>query len=255
MTAVVGTPGPIGSGLIAIVSGLGPLAGSDVLDKALAYAADVYGAVEDVDYPDVVLFSHGIESFDSTGSVDGDFVRALVQVVQEVELHHPTVLGVACNTAHLFLDELRKHTSAVVVNLIEETAEAASAFDRQYLLLSSSTTRRTGLYHDALRRRNVRFFDVSDADQLDVDDVVHAVMAHDLEDAGAQIDELVSRLEAEPFDGIIAACTELPIAFDHADVADAIPVIDSNRVLAYALVDRYFRVRRDNLVLAATATD
>ena len=115
MTAygTTGGPSPIGAGLIGIVSGLGPLAGSDVLDKALAYAATKYGAVEDADYPDIVLFSHGIESFDSTGSIEDNFVDELVTVVEEIDLHHPTVLGVACNTAHLHLSELRKHTRAL----------------------------------------------------------------------------------------------------------------------------------------------
>jgi aspartate racemase len=234
-----------GRGLIGIVSGLGPLAGSDVLDNALAYAAERYGAVEDADYPDIVLFSHGIEDFDSTGSVEDDFVRELVGVVQEIELHHPTVVGVACNTAHLYLDELRAHTSAQFVNLIDETAEAASQFDRRYLLLSSSTTRQAHLYHEALRRRGVRFSDVSADDQLGVDDIVHAVMAHELDFAGGRIAALVCRLNAaEPFDGIIAACTELPIAFDHSGISMQIPIVDSNRVLARALVDSYFRITR-----------
>jgi aspartate racemase len=241
--AAAGGPSPIGAGLIGIVSGLGPLAGNDVLDKALAYAATDYGAVEDVDYPDIVLFSHGIESFDSTGSIEDRFVRELVTVVHEIDLHHPTVLGVACDSAHLHLAELRKHTRAYVVNLIEEVAEEASTHPHNYLLLSSSTTRRTGLHRDALERRGVRFFDVSAIDQLEIDDVVHAVMAHDLEAAGAQLDELVLRIEAEPFNGIIAGCTELALAFDHTDVAQEIPVVDSNRVLARALVDTYFCIR------------
>ncbi len=234
-----------GRGLIGIVSGLGPLAGSDVLDKALAYAATAYGAVEDTDYPDIVLFSHGIENFDSTGSIEADFVRELVGVVQEIELHHPSVVGVACNTAYLHFDELRAHTSAQFVDLIAATAAAAAEVDRQYLLLSSSTTRKTGLYHEALRHRGVRFFDVSDEDQLEIDEIVHTVMAHELDAAGAELDAVVSRLDAgAQFDGIIAACTELPIAFDHAEVSAVIPVIDSNRVLARALVDTHFAMRR-----------
>ena len=73
-----------GRGLIGIVSGLGPLAGSDVLDKALAYAAEAYGAVDDAEYPDIVLFSHGIENFDSTGSIEDNFVQELIGVVQEI---------------------------------------------------------------------------------------------------------------------------------------------------------------------------
>ena len=242
-----------GRGLIGIVSGLGPLAGSDVLEKALVYASEAYGAVDDADYPDVVLFSHGIESFDATGSVERGFTDELVRVVQEIELHHPTVLGIACNTAHLRIDELRAQTHAVVVNLIEATAEAASRFDHRYLLLSSSTTRRTHLYHRALEERGVRFADVDDAVQLEVDEVVHAVMAHSLDVAGTHIQDIVMNCGIE-FDAIIAACTELPIAFDHSNVVRSIPVIDSNRVLAHALVDTYFAVpRRAHTLAVATS--
>jgi aspartate racemase len=226
-------------GLIGIVSGLGPLAGSDVLDQALAYAAEGYGATEDADYPDIVLFSHGIESFDATGSMEPEFVGELVRVVQQIELHHPTVLGIACNTAHLHLDALRRHTAATFVDLIEETAEAASAFDRRYVLLSSSATRETGLYHGALSRRRVSYFDVSPTQQLVLDRVVHLVMAHELDAAGALINGFVRRLET-PFDGIVAACTELPIALDHSSVPQEIPVVSSNQVLAHTLVDSYY---------------
>ena len=236
-----------GRGLIGIVSGLGPLAGSDVLDQALAYAAGAYGATEDADYPDIVLFSHGIESFDATGCMEKSFVRALIRVVQEIERLHPTVVGLACNTAHLHLDTLRAHTSATFVNLIEETAETASAFDRRYLLLSSSTTRRTGLYHAALDRRGVSYFDVSPTEQFELDRVVHLVMAHELHAAGARVESFVRHLDT-PFDGIIAACTELPIALDHSPIPREIPVISSNQVLAHALVDAYYRMKDEGRV-------
>jgi aspartate racemase len=240
-----------GRGLIGIVSGLGPLAGSDVLDKALAYSARAYGATDDADYPDIVLFSHGIESFDAKGSIEDGFVRELVRVVQEIELHHPTVLGVACNTAHLHLPALREHTSATVVNLIEATADAAAVFDRSYLLLSSSATRAAGLYHEALNRRGVSYFDVSPTDQLEVDQVVHLVMAHDLDAAGARISRLVQSLETA-FDGIIAGCTELPIALEHSRIPHEVPVVSSNDVLARALVDTYYRMKADGNVRPST---
>jgi aspartate racemase len=232
-----------GRPLIAIISGLGPLAGEDVLDKAVAYAAGHYHAVEDVDYPDIVLFSHGIDDFDCTGTTGHRFVDELRKVVQEVDLHHPSVVGIACNTAHLYVAELQACTSAMLVNLIEETAETANMVDHDYLLLSSSTTRRTGLYHEALRRRGVRFRDVSEEEQLQVDEVVHTVMAHELDAAAHQLDEVVNHLAGDLFNAVIAGCTELPMALKHADVARKMPVIDSNEVLARALVDRDFALR------------
>ena len=139
-----------GRGLIGIVSGLGPLAGSDVLDKLLQHAARRYGAIEDVDYPDVLLYSHGIDEFDQTGGTDDRFRDELLGIVDELERHEPELVGVACNTAHLYLDEMRAHTGAHIVDLIEEVATRAAARPVRHLLLSSSMTRRTRLYHDRL---------------------------------------------------------------------------------------------------------
>ena len=56
--------------------------------------------------------------------------------------------------------------------------------------------------------------------------------------------------ENAPFNGIIAGCTELPIVLDQSDASDVFPIIDSNRVLAHALVDTYFRIPRREPVLA-----
>ena len=75
------------------------------------------------------------------------------------------------------------------------------------------------------------------------------------------IDEFVERVrESMTFDAIIAACTELPIALDHARVGAELPIVSSNRVLAHALVDTYYRmaaaqqVRPSSWPLAAVGT-
>lgn len=232
------TRGPIG-----IVSGLGPLAGSDVLAKALQHAARRYGAVEDADYPDVVLCSHGIDTFDETGSTDAGFEHELIRVVQQLELHHPSVVGLACNTAHLHLDRLREHTAAVFIDLIDEVVRVASTSDERYLLLSSSMTRRTRLYHRRLEQHAVSFVDVDDAQQEAIDEVVHLVMGRQLEIAGAQLRLLVHQLDPHSFSAIIAGCTELPLAVDQAGLRYELPIIDSNQVLARALVDTYYAQR------------
>lgn len=225
---------------IGILSGLGPLAGEDVLAKALDYAATRYGAVEDVDYPDVVLVSHGIESFDMTGDVSNGLLAELLVLVAELDTHHPCVIGVACNTAHLFLDELRRRSRAPIVDLIGEVARVAAEAGEEYLLLSSSTTRSTGLYRQALERRGVRFHEVSSGEQAVVDEIVHHVMAHELEIAGTAIRHLIDNWKTSPYTAVIAGCTELPMAFAHSGLAHRIPIIDSNQVLAELLVDAYY---------------
>jgi aspartate racemase len=229
-----------GRGLVGIVSGLGPLAGSDVLDKLLQHAARRYGAIEDVDYPDVVLLSHGIDEFDETGTTDDLFRAELLGIVDELQLHQPELVGIACNTAHLYLDEIRQHTTAQVVDLIDEVAHRAATQRGRYLLLSSSMTRRTHLYHDRLDRYGVAHVDIDDDQQRQIDAIVHLVMGRELEVAGAMIRQVVQGLDSTQFDAVIAGCTELPLALDHSWLRQELRIIDSNRVLAQALANAHY---------------
>lgn len=231
-------PRPIG-----LLSGLGPLAGSDVLDKIILHAALAYAAVEDADYPDVVVVSHGISDFDATGSMSPSFEAELVEMIDELEEHHPLVVGIACNTAHLALEALRARTKAHVVDLIEEVARCAASSrpDLRYLLISSSTTRRTGLYRSRLQQHGVCFSEVNDEHQAQLDEVIHLVMAHQLDAAARRITPIVNEA-GRGCDALIAGCTELPMALDRTRLPDEMPVIDSNRVLAETLVDTYFRL-------------
>jgi aspartate racemase len=226
--------------LIGLVSGLGPLAGADVLRKLLEHAATAHGARDDVDYPDVLVISHGIPGFDSTGSINPQFENALLSVVDELELHQPSILGMACNTAHLFREAVKAHTGARFVDIIEETARCAGDQPGEYLLISSSTTRSTGLYHEALDRRGVHYREVGGADQLKIDEVVDLVMACRLRRAGAELDAFLHRLDVRRhFSGVIAGCTELPLALDRAPRHAGWTIVESNRALAVGLADAY----------------
>ena len=227
--------GPIG-----ILSGLGPLAGSDVLEKALEHAAAAHSAIEDVDYPDVVLISHGIDTFDNKGTIGDTFERELIRCVRELDQHRCSVIGVACNTAHLHLAHLRRHTRAHMIDLIDEVAQVAALHDRRYLLLSSSTTRRTRLYHARFDAAGVRYDDIDDGKQRVVDEVVHLVMGDRLVEAADWLESLVAAIDPTTFDAIIAGCTELPLAIDRSALPSRYPIVSSNTVLAHALVDTYY---------------
>jgi aspartate racemase len=208
----------------------------------LDHAATAYGAHDDTDYPDVMVISHGVPGFDATGAISQGFEANLVAAVKAVEVHRPAVVGVACNTAHLFTNSMRHHTGATFVSIIEATAEQAAAVDHSYLLLSSSTTRSQGLYHQALDGRGVRYCEADADEQLIIDRVVDLVMSFRLEEAGDTVEAfLESAATRRDFDAVIAGCTELPIALDHVSMSLDRPVVESNRALAVALVDRWAR--------------
>jgi len=221
---------------IGIVSGMGPLAGCDVLQKILAYAASAYGAVEDAEYPDILLASHGFEGFDAQGTLSSGLEQQLRQVVQQLETDGSSITGIACNTAHIYLESLQNTSTVPLVNLPMETAKSAAKYPGNFLLLTSHAAREADLYPNALQALGVSFTELDDREQEMTDEVIELVMAHKLAEAGQKITSLIAGHNG-PVDGIIAGCTELPLAFEYSSATDGKRYISSTQVLAEVLVD------------------
>lgn len=225
---------------IGIVSGIGPLAGADVLAKTFKVAAHDYGAVEDHEYPDLVLVNHGIEGVDSTGALQEAFEKDLRAMIAQLENQEASVIGIACNTAHLYLKKIKTKPETQLVNLIDEVAAEAAKSDISYLLLTSSVSKTHKLYHGYLEERGVTFRETNQEQQALLDEAIGLVMAHRLGDAGALLDRVMKSAYWSGFGAVIAACTELPIALAHAKKTYGLGIIDSNTVLAGALTARYY---------------
>ncbi len=230
--------------IIALIGGLGPLAGSDVLRKIFEYAALGYGAMNDADYPNVVLVSQGLSDFDETGNISPLFESEILSVVDRLELHHPTLMGMACNTAHLYIDSIHQHTKAQFINIIEATVQEAAKQKGHYLILSSSTTRRSGLYYNEFDKQNVDYSDINNEEQAVVDNIIGLVMVNKISEANKISGDLIEKLAAKypHATGVIAGCTELPIAFSNVSFSGDLTIIESNSCLAKALVDAYYDI-------------
>lgn len=226
---------------IGIVSGIGPLAGSDVLAKAFKNAAELYGAVDDNEYPDLILLNHGIEGVDNSGTLSGQFENEIVQAVRQLEAQGANIIGIACNTAHLYMGKIRTQTGTTLINLIDVVSSVAQQSDHSYLLLTSSASKEQRLYHGYLDKYAVHYAETSPSQQALLDDAIAQVMAHELDAAGKSVQKVLASAQADGFDAVIAGCTELPIATAHAPHKYGLKVIDSNDELAKALLREYYK--------------
>ncbi len=224
---------------IGIVSGIGPLAGSDVFAKLLKYAADAYDAVEDSEYPDVVLVNHGIEGFDNIGTLNPRFETDIVAMVKQLEQNGANVIGMACNTAYIYLSKIKTNSSTTLVNLIDEVAQEASKTNEKYLLLTSSTSKKQSLYQGYLKKHNVAFQVTNSEQQALLDKAIGHVMAFKLKEAGTMLSKVLKSAKEAGFSSVIAGCTELPVAIDNTKDTCGLTIISSNEVLAKTLVNHY----------------
>ena len=226
---------------IGIVSGIGPLAGADVLAKTFKNAAKMYGAIEDSEYPDLLLLNHGIVGVDNIGTLNDTFEKEIVDMVHQLEVQGCNIIGIACNTAHTYLDKIKTKPQTTFVNLIDTVSKVAKEAGHSYLLLTSSTSKQQKLYHGYLDKHDVPFQESTQKQQVLLDKAIGLVMAYKLDEAGELLEKVLKSAKLAGYDAVIAGCTELPIAIAHCKDLQGIFVIDSNEELAKAMLKDYYQ--------------
>ena len=124
------------------------------------------------------------------------------------------LLAIPCNTAHCFVDRFRSELSVPLVHIVEATVgEAKRKSPEGAWLLSTSGTRKSGLYAEYACRAEYRFRDPSDEQQERVQKSLTLVKAGKSQQAGKLLRGVVEELWMEDDVLIVTACTELPLAY------------------------------------------
>lgn len=206
-------------------------------------AALNYGAVEDNEYPDLVLINHGIDGVDNTGALNELFKQQIISMVQQLESNNANIIGIACNTAHTYLDDIDIQPDTTLVNLIDAVAQYAASKNNSYLLLTSGASKKQKLYHKYLDRYNVSYQETTTEQQELLDKAIGLVMAYKLTEAGELMDQVIESAKKMGHNAVIAGCTELPIAIDNCQKSQDLIVINSNQILAKALLEKYYQTK------------
>ncbi len=222
------------------MSGIGPLAGSDVLAKVIKNAAIIYGAIEDCEYPDAILLSHGIKGVDNTASLNSNFENEIISMVQKLESQGANIIGIACNTAYAYLDKISTKRVTTLINLIDAVSSEAANSKEKCLLLTSIGSKDQKLYHEYLNKYGASFQETTPSQQSLVDEVIGLIMEHKLSEAGQVMEGVLMRAKEDGIVSVIAGCTELPIAIQNMPSASTLNIIDSNDILAKKLLESYY---------------
>ena len=258
--------------VIGILGGLGPYAHLDLERKLLEAARRLAGAVDDQDFPEWILSSVP-QTPDRTAAIRGAAaspLRLLLRSLRRLE-SRTTAAGVAvpgadfvivaCNTAHHYLEDLRRATELPIVDLIGECADHLAGElepGTRVGLLATTGTLESGLYHRALAERGLEPRSPLDAPEggdlqrrwvmeavygrsRDGEDAVRglkgggapeAARARLLRAAAVLVDELGCR-------ALVAACTEIPLAIPEPEV-HGVPLVDPIEIVARAAVVRVY---------------
>jgi len=228
--------------MVGILGGMGPEASVYFYHLLIQIAQEKYKAVQDTDYPPVVIYNMPLDDFDETGIRDSESVRAqLVTGVQKLEAFGARYIVIACNTVHRFHAEMQAAVSVPVLNIVSETAaEALRRGYKKVVLLTSEDTNRSGLYRDACEKIGLATISVGNEEQQKLNEIILHVMAGTQGPADVRTaDEILKRIEANA-DAVLLGCTELPLAIREGDLD--IPVLNSNRVILEAVLAKVYTV-------------
>lgn len=223
------------TGLIGVIGGMGPLATVDFYRSVVAAS----GAARDQDHLPLLIWADPRIPDRSDAIVGGGPtpVPMLRVAAETLVAAGAERLVVACNTAHVFLDEALAGVPVPLLSLIEETADAAgrlAAAGERIAILCTDGTLASAVYQDALELRGVVAVEPTPAEQRAVMRGIRGAKAGALGDAAAALAPVVASLRRRGVTVVLAACTELPGVL--AAVAGQVRVLDPMAVAAEALV-------------------
>jgi len=177
----------------------------------LNYYQTKYNAVQDNEYPHIIINNLSLDGFSEKWVEDEDIVKqGLLQWVEQLENAWVDKILMACNTIHVYYDFLQANSTGKIINLVEEAViQVASKGIQDVLILGSHTTREEKLYDIYLEKYNIWYTKIDNPEQAQIDTIIENVMKDSVSDGDRDfIQQLVKKYNT---DATLIACTELPI--------------------------------------------
>jgi aspartate racemase len=227
--------------LLGVLGGMGPLAAADFLAKL----AQETPATRDQDHVPYVAW--GVPQIpERPAAILGKGESPLPQMLHGIAALKQAgaqAIAIACNTAHYWHEELQRegglpilHIADAACDLLAERGITTGSIG----LICTEGTLRAGFFQQRFAARGLGCIASTPADQQGlVMPAIAAVKTNDLALAHTLAVQAVLRLHEAGARAVVLACTETPLAIDHAPSAATPLCIDATRALARACVTWY----------------
>ena len=200
--------------MLGVLGGLGPLATNLFLKKLYSYVK----AERDQDYPEVIVY-YATKTPDRTAYILGKGENPLNYLIRGAKLLEKAGadrIAMPCNTAHYFIDKIRKAVSVPVVDMPRVALlEAKERGFNKLLLLSTEGTKKAKIYE---KRAEELSIEITYPEEMSrVMEAIYLIKANRLKDAETLLKPVVEKAELP----VVLGCTELPIIIEERkDIID-----------------------------------
>lgn len=223
---------------IGVLGGMGPEASSHLYSKIIKYAQHKYGAVQDFDYPPIIIYSLPLFGFDETGIVDATLVKKqLIEGVKKLELAGCDLIIIACNTVHSYFEEMQSAVKVPILNIIEETKKRVIEFEYTKVgLFASESTNKLKLYQKRFLDSHIEVVSPNNEQQVILNRVIEHVMGGNQKTEDIIfLKDIARNYIKQGAEAIVLGCTEIPLAINqtHTDIK----LFDTIEIIVQCAVD------------------
>ena len=220
--------------IIGILGGMGPEATVELFQRIVTLTP----AKQDQDHYRIII-DNNPKVPDRTAAIQDrgpDPQTLLIESARTLERAGVGFIVIPCNTAHHWLEGIRKSVGVPVVDMVGETARMVSKHKpaiRSIGLLATDGTLKTALYQKALAGLSIKAMTPDTEDQKVVMEAIYKVKAGDYSTKERLI-FVIRHLLDRDVQGLILGCTELPLLVREGELN--CPIFDPISVLAKTAV-------------------
>lgn len=226
---------------ICILGGIGPQASLYLCKLLIEMSVKSFGVKNNADFPEIILDSIPIPGFISNDNEKKLALKMLKKRVVQLNECNISYFCIACNTAHILLDDLKQSSKVPFISMIEEVVMKVKAnrMINKIGLLASPATIKEGLYQGVLNKEGIEVIVPTEKEQGFFERIVNNVLEEKITIKDQLLLKLVANsLKKKGAKGIILGCTELPLVFPKKY---SLPVYNSVEILAMALLRKYYK--------------
>lgn len=225
---------------IVIIGGMGPEASAYLYDKLIEQSITLYKAVNNDDFPEIVLHSIPVPDFISNNNRRKEALRILIEKVKLLNALDPLCIAIACNTAHVLIYDLQKVSKAPFISMIDEVVKVIKKDKIKTVgLLGTPSTLRSSIYQNAFKKEGIRTLVPEENDFVDIEIAVRKVISETITEKDCKaLENIADILVEKGAQCIILGCTELPLIFP---LRYRIPVYNSVKILSLSLLQKYYK--------------
>ena len=225
--------------MIGVLGGMGPESTVYTYAMMIRHCQKKYGAKYDSDFPPILIYNMPIPDVVEGDDKDAELLFLLEKGMKKLTAAGADFCIIPCNTMQGFVPALRKNTN--VISIVEETLkEAKESGLKRWGILGTEMTLRKGYFQRAFREAGLETLEPKAEHQKEITAAIREILAGGRNaQAKQRLLSVISFMREEGAEGIVLACTDLPIVLQEAQ---GVKLLDTADIIAKAAIDYYKRL-------------